>query len=333
MDTANFLASIESELHKQVDRLDQAGYQPFHEMLTYHMGWTGEQAGAAARGKRIRPLLLFLVCGSCGAEWLRATPAAAAIELIHNFSLVHDDIQDASEKRRGRYTVWSRWGVPHAINVGDALFVIAHQSILDLSHRYPAEVVIQAAQLLDSACMDLTGGQYLDMSYEGRMDLKIEDYWPMVRGKTGALLAATCHIGALLGGAGQARQEAFRSFGEQLGLAFQVLDDILGIWGDEKVTGKSVASDLQEGKNSLPVLYGLSSKGKFFEIWNKGPLQPGDVTHAAHLLEEEGARAYAQKQAEELTFRALAALEIARPQGETGQALLELANTLLKRDQ
>jgi geranylgeranyl diphosphate synthase, type I len=132
-------------------------------------------------------------------NWLHAISAAAAIELIHNFSLVHDDIQDNSDLRRGRKTTWVIWGAPMAINVGDALFVIANQSILDLQKHYPAEVVVQAATVLNDCCLALTQGQYLDMSYEERTDLKMEDYWPMIGGKTSALLSACTQIGALLG--------------------------------------------------------------------------------------------------------------------------------------
>ena len=137
--------------------------------------------------------------------------------------------------------------------------------LLDLIEHYPAEIVVKAAKILNDTCLDLTRGQFLDMSYEERNDLNIEDYWPMVGGKTSALLSACTHIGALLGNAGEAEQEAYRQFGYHLGLAFQVQDDILGIWGDEAVTGKSAASDLVEGKNSLPVLYALGKHGKFAE--------------------------------------------------------------------
>lgn len=327
------LPSIESELQKQIARLDEPRTRPFYEMLTYHMGWTGEGAGSEATGKRIRPLLLLLTTASCDAEWLRAVPAAAAVELVHNFSLVHDDIQDNSPKRRGRDTAWVKWGAPLAINVGDALFVISNQAILDLAKDHPAGTVLQAARILHDTCLDLTRGQYLDMSYEQRNDLTIDDYWPMVSGKTSALLAACTHIGALLGGASIDEQEAYRLFGHHLGLAFQVQDDILGIWGDEALTGKSAASDLVEGKNSLPVLYALGKGGRFAQRWREGPVTPGEVGAVAQLIEDEGGREYANSIAEEETRRALQNLEKANPRGEAGASLLELANMLLKRKQ
>src|SRR5512135_2877561 len=144
MDLKPLLAQIESELQKQVARLDVPRTKPFHEMLTYHMGWTGEGAGPEATGKRIRPVMLLLCAAACGADWQSALPAAAAVELIHNFSLVHDDIQDNSDRRRGRPTAWVKWGAPMAINVGDALFVMSNQAIIDLKEKYPPDVVVKA---------------------------------------------------------------------------------------------------------------------------------------------------------------------------------------------
>jgi geranylgeranyl diphosphate synthase type I len=334
MDIKPLLFAIELELQKQVARrLDDPRTKPFHEMLTYHMGWSGEGAGPEATGKRIRPLMVLLCTAACGADWQSALPAAAAVELVHNFSLVHDDIQDNSDKRRGRTTVWVKWGMPMGINVGDALFVISNQAIIDLKEKHPAEVVVRAAEILHNTCLDLTRGQFLDMSYEKTNDLAVEDYWPMVSGKTAALLSACCHIGSLLGGADEAQQDAYRSFGQYLGLAFQVEDDILGIWGDEALTGKSAANDLLEGKKSLPVLAGLSANGKFAARWKQGPIPAGEVQEMARLLASEGGYEAASEAARQMTDLALMNLRGSDPQGEAGEALFELANKLLKRKQ
>ena len=333
MDTKILLSQIEQELQKQISRLDNPRTQSFHEMLTYHMGWTGEGAGPEATGKRIRPLLVLLCTATCGADWQSALPAAAAVELVHNFSLVHDDIQDNSDKRRGRPTTWVKWGAPLAINVGDALFVISNQAIIDLKENYPAEVALRAAEILNNTCLDLTRGQFLDMSYEKRLDLSVDDYWPMVAGKTAALLSACCHIGALLGGADESTQEAYRSFGHYLGLAFQVQDDILGIWGDEALTGKSAASDLVEGKKSLPVLAGLGADGKFASRWKQGHILSAEVAEFARILASEGGYEKANDAAKQMTDLALMSLREADPQGEAGQALFDLADKLLKRSQ
>ena len=341
--TQSMLEAIESELQHQVARLDQPRTKQFHEMLTYHMGWTGEGAGPLATGKRIRPLITLLSVSSVDGNkkegnnitlnWLRANPSAAAIELIHNFSLVHDDIQDNSDLRRGRRTVWVKWGAPMAINVGDAMFVLANQAVLDLVEHYPAEMVVKAARILNDCCLDLTRGQFLDMSYEERNDLSIEDYWPMIGGKTSALLSACTHIGSLLGYAKEEQQEAYRLFGYHLGLAFQVQDDILGIWGDEALTGKSVASDLVEGKNSLPILFALGKNGKFANKWKQGPITVDEVGAVSAMLEDEGGKEFAEKMSEAETQKALDYLKQANPQGEAGEELLKLANMLLKRKQ
>ena len=333
MDTKPLLSSIESELQKQISRFDTPRTKPFHEMLTYHMGWTGEGAGPEATGKRIRPLLVLLCTSACGADWQPALPAAAAIELVHNFSLVHDDIQDNSDKRRGRPTTWVKWGMPMAINVGDALFVLSNQAVMDLKANYPAEIVVRAAEILHNTCLELTRGQFLDMSYEERNDLSVEDYWPMIAGKTAALLSACCHIGSLLGGADDSRQESYRAFGHYLGLAFQVQDDILGIWGDEALTGKSAASDLIEGKNSLPVLAGLGANGQFATRWKQGPIRANEVQELARILASEGSYETASDASKQMTDLALMSLREADPQGEAGDALFALADKLLKRNQ
>jgi geranylgeranyl diphosphate synthase, type I len=326
------LPAIETELQRQVARLDEPRNRLFYEMLTYHMGWTGEGAGPDATGKRIRPLIVLLVVASHKSKWLHASPAAAAIELVHNFSLVHDDIQDNSDTRRGRTTVWRKWNMPQAINVGDALFVISNQAILDLAKYYSATIAVRAAAVINNACLDLTRGQYLDMAYENRNDLSIEDYWKMIEGKTAALLSACTQVGAILGNTDDETVDQYRIFGRELGLAFQVQDDILGIWGNEALTGKSTASDLVEGKNSLPILYGISQKGKFSQRWNASAIRPDEVAEVAQMLVNEGACDYAKREAQRLTNQAVGALEKVNPKNEAGYALVDLTNKLLNRE-
>ncbi len=327
----SMLPAIEKNLTKQVGRLDQPLTHPFYGMLTYHLGWDGEGAGPEATGKRIRPLLVLMVVEACGGKWLRAVPAAAAVELIHNFSLVHDDIQDHSEKRHGRPTVWKKWGGPMAINVGDALFVLANLAMTDLSETYPAETVVKVVKILEEQCLQLTDGQFLDMSYEGRTDMSVEDYWPMIQGKTAALLAACTQIGALLGGSDERSQELYRLFGQQLGLAFQVRDDLLGIWGQEHLTGKSASSDLVEGKNTLPVLYGISKKGRFAQRWEQGSIRPEEVQAVAQMLEDEGGREFTAGEAQRLSRLALETLRSVNPDEEAAESLAELVERLAGR--
>ncbi len=325
------LPVLEKELQRQIEKFDSPRAHPFYEMLTYHMGWSGEGAGVKATGKRIRPLLLLLTVAACGRKWLRAVGPAAAVELVHNFSLVHDDIEDNSPTRRGRVTLWKKLGVPMAINAGDALFSVANEAMLDASTENPADVVLRAAAVLHAACIALTRGQFLDMSYERHSRLSVDDYWPMVEGKTAALLSACTEIGAILGGADATRTKDYASFGRNLGLAFQVQDDILGTWGDEKQTGKSAASDLIEGKSSLPVLHGLAHSPDFAQRWANGPITSAETPRLAQMLKDAGSHAFCEKEAERLTALAMKSLHSAEPQGEAGAALEKLTGQLLQR--
>jgi geranylgeranyl diphosphate synthase, type I len=326
------LPVIEQELQQAIIQTHQPALEDMVAMMTYHMGWEGEGASLEARGKRIRPLLVLLCTAAAGGDWQRALPGAVAVELVHNFSLVHDDIQDQSPLRRGRATLWTRCGIAQALNTGDTLFVLAQRAVLRLAETVSSEAGLEAARFLQETCLALTQGQYLDLSYEGRTDLSEADYWPMVRGKTAALLQTCTYIGALCAQAQPVVCQTYREFGNLLGLAFQVQDDLLGIWGDAASIGKSTASDLVSGKKTLPVLYGLSQQGAFARRWAQGSIQPDEVPALAEQLEVEGARSYVRERADQLTRQALDTLELARPAGEAGQALSELARCLLKRE-
>lgn len=329
--SSKYLPVLEEELQHAVTAVEGERLGELHAMLAYHMGWQGEGSGPKAAGKRIRPLLVLLTCAASGGNWQQAMPAAVAVELVHNFSLIHDDIEDNSPLRRGRSTVWKKWGIAQALNAGDTMFTLAHLEILRLNETISPATTLEAARLLQETCLKLTQGQYLDISYESRKDLTVEDYWPMVSGKTAALLSACAELGALVAGAEEACQASYRQFGHFLGLAFQVQDDLLGVWGDAALTGKSAESDLLTGKKSLPVLYGLGLDGPFARRWRQGPVHPGEVAELAHQLETEGARRYTQKTTDRLTRQALDHLNAAEPQGEAGEALKELADRLVKR--
>lgn len=326
-----FLPAVETELQRAVKLAGGEGYDHLQYMLSYHMGWEGEGAGSNAAGKRIRPLLLLLSCAAAGGAWQSALPAAAAVELVHNFSLIHDDIEDNSPQRRGRATVWNLWGVPQAINTGDTMFTLATLALLEMEKSVSPQAALQAVRILKQACLQLTQGQFLDLSYEQRGDLTLTAYWPMVKGKTASLLSACTQLGAVAAGAGEETAAAYRDFGEMLGLAFQALDDLLGIWGDAALTGKSTESDLVSGKKSLPVLYALNQDGPFARRWEQGAIQAHEVAGLAQMLETCGARGYTQETAACMTDEALRALERASPQGAAGLALHQLANQLLSR--
>lgn len=330
--TPIYRPAIEDALREAVKSADDTGLEKLHAMMAYHMGWEGEGAGPAATGKRIRPLLVLLTAQAAGRDWQKALPGATAVELIHNFSLIHDDIEDNSLLRRGRPTLWTKWGIPQSINTGDAMFTLAHLALLHMEETTNPTITLRAINTLQKTCLHLTQGQYLDMSYEEEKTIPIEAYWPMVRGKTAALISACTEIGALVADVDDDTRDAYRRFGRDLGLAFQALDDILGIWGDAAKIGKSNASDLVAGKKSLPVLYGLAQNGEFAQRWLEGPVMPEEVSMLATQLETEGARGYAQAEANRLTEAALDALEHAQPQGEAGLALTQLANKLLQRE-
>jgi geranylgeranyl diphosphate synthase type I len=325
----DMLPRIEEELASVVQHAKTNGMEQLRSMLAYHMGW--EEGRQNAHGKRIRPLLVLLTTSAAGGEWENALPAAAAVELVHNFSLIHDDIQDGSELRRGRPTVWKIWGMPQAINAGDAMFALAHLATLRLTKTASSEIAISSSHLLLETCLELTKGQFLDIGYQDRNDLTIDDYWPMVRGKTAALLAACTELGAIVAGTASAARIAFHSFGQSLGLAFQAHDDFLGIWGDAALTGKSSESDLITGKKSLPVLYGLTQKGQFAKRWLEGPITPEEVPALAHLLELEGALRYTQETTARLTQQSLDALDATKAENAARDALEELAHQLLTR--
>lgn len=327
------LPKLEDELKRAVSLTDREGYGELYNMLAYHLGWTEAGSGVKASGKRIRPLMLLLTTSAAGYDWKAALPAAAAIELVHNFSLIHDDIEDDSPLRRGRQTLWKKWGLAQAINAGDAMFSLAHIAILRLEETTSKLVAFDATKILHASCLRLTQGQFLDISYEEDGNLSMDAYWPMVEGKTSALLSASTEIGAIIAQSNNQAREAFREFGKLLGLAFQTKDDLLGIWGDAALTGKSAASDLISGKKSLPVLYGLSLNGDFSNRWEEGPILPDEVPDIARLLESEGAREYTQKISDDLTRKALLALAEADPKNDARIALEELADQLLNRQQ
>lgn len=326
------LPKVEKYLQRCVRVNASEGLEELHRMLRYHLGWEGEGAGVEARGKRIRPMIVLLTTVAGGGSWEQAVPAAAAVELVHNFSLIHDDIQDRSEFRRGRETVWKKWGVAQAINAGDALFSLAHISLQHLQETIPMDRKVRASNILRQACLTLTQGQFLDLDYESRGTLSLKSYWPMIKGKTASLLAACAELGALIAGADGNVLAAYRDFGMNIGLAFQVHDDYLGIWGNAAKTGKSVESDLLSGKKSLPILFGLEKDDEFAARWQNGNISSAFVGELAGMLEREGAKEFTINTVNQLTQKALNALNAAQPVREGKVALVELANMLAKRD-
>lgn len=323
-----YIPLIEAEMRANLPMLDDA-LRAYYGMLHYHLGWADEHFAPVQvkSGKRIRPVLCLLACESAGGAIQAALPAAAAIELLHNFSLIHDDIEDNSPLRRGRPTVWTLWGIPQAINAGDGLFTIAHCALERLAQAgVDGERILQAQAMFNRTCLELTHGQHMDIEFEKRATVTVDEYMVMIANKTAALIGASAAIGALLGNSDHVQD--YRTFGRELGLAFQIQDDVLGIWGDEAITGKSASSDLLTRKKTLPVLYGLERSAELRAVYAAPEM---DVAAAVRWLDAVGAREYAQTQARHHHDLALAALEQSGARGPAGAALRDLAMSLLGR--
>jgi geranylgeranyl diphosphate synthase type I len=241
-------------------------------------------------------------------------------------------VEDNSPTRRGRDTVWKIWGIEQAINSGDAMFALAHLAMARLADRgVAAPVIVQALRRFDETCLALTQGQHADMDFEKRNGVNVDEYLAMITGKTAVLISLSAELGALIAGADAATIAHYAQFGRALGLAFQVIDDILGIWGDEALTGKSAATDITTKKKTLPILYGLAHSTALAELYEQ-EVDEGFVATAVALLNQSGARDYARDKAAAYSQSALDHLAAAQTNGPAAVALRQLADKLLQRD-
>ena len=301
---------VVGEMRRAVDRAAVGHFR----YIRYHLGWE-DALGAttdAPAGKMLRPAFCLLACEAAGGGVEQAMPAAVAIELLHNFTLIHDDIEDRSDTRHGRPALWRVVGIEQAINAGDGLFVIARREMLRLRNAgVPDARVLDAIGILDDACVQLCEGQYADIGFESRAAVTRAEYEAMIGGKTAALLGASAAIGALAAGVGDPAVRAFGEAGRLLGLAFQVQDDVLGIWGEAALTGKPVADDIRSKKKSFPIVHAFDEldaerRAELAGIY-AAPGEP-DVERVLGLLDAAGSRAAATATAEAYASRALAAL-------------------------
>ncbi len=328
------LPAIEQTLRSCVEQDIPERYAGVQEMMAYHFGWQDQGNTTFTQGKRIRPLVVLLSTALFSQDWKKALPAAAAVELLHNFSLIHDDIEDNSALRRGRDTVWRIWGIPQAINTGDAMFTLSQVCLLKMRDLVSAEITLEAVRLFNETCIHLTGGQYLDMDFETRPVVPTDLYFQMIAGKTAALLSACAELGAIITGTTATNRMALRQFGKSLGLAFQIWDDWLGIWGDENQTGKSAASDLLNGKKTLPILYALDQKQAFYQFVNQPGFVPDPTKIAGMItaLQADGAKDYTEQLAKEYTQQAYQAIQsLSNVDAGIRDVFLELSDQLLKR--
>src|SRR3989440_3036728 len=320
-------------LRAAVDRLPAA----IRGVVGYHFGWydgSGRSVNCPA-GKLLRPALTLSCAQAVGGSADRAVDAALAVELVHNFSLLHDDVMDGDVTRRHRRAVWSQFGVPAAILAGDALLALAVE-VLAESGTTPATATGSVSTLC-VALRDLVEGQCQDISFERRGDVTVEECLAMAGGKTAALLRCACELGAVHGGGTPAQVSALARFGWHLGVAFQLVDDLLGIWGDPQATGKPSLADLRARKKTLPVVAALAASGargrRLAQVYLRpDPLTERDLATVAALVELAGGRRWAQTEAQRQLHAALGYLKAAEPVAEAHEALVALAALVTRRD-
>lgn len=323
------------------------GSATLNDMIKYHLGWldldknlilqNNEKNNNSQTGKYLRATLCCLACESVSGDFKISLPAAASIELVHNFSLVHDDIQDGDETRRHKPTVWKIWGSPQAINVGNAMNTLANLSVFLLGkNNVDCSRQIEILKTINSGCLKMIEGQYLDISYETMDYVSINDYIKMIKLKTAALIESSLKIGALIA-VDNKTAELFEKFGHYLGLAFQIQDDILGIWGNDKKTGKPSGGDLKKKKKSLPVVYYLNNasskqKDKFLKLFLDKDLSAKDLATLIDFLNEVNAKSFCQKLMQKYNLLAFKHLKNLPIDSKNLNNFIEISDFLINRD-
>ena len=304
-------------------------------VIEYHFGWKTIKGIKAPEdtGKRLRPSLAVLSAEAVGRDMEVAIPGAVAVELIHNFSLIHDDIIDGDKERRHRPSAWTAFSIEDALIAGDALHTLAFQVLLE--ENTPERV--QAARRLVDATTTMISGQAADMTFDDLPTISFEECLKMEAAKTGALLGYSSSVGAILSGADENTCNALEVFGYELGLAYQAVDDVLGIWGDPKITGKPAGNDLREKKKSMPVSIVLSANNsdseKLLEIFSTTEdLDEEEIVKASALIENAGGREATLEEADEHLKRAIEFLNNADIRKETFCELEEIAHFVVNRD-
>ena len=310
---SQILADIEAEMSSVLNER-QGHARPLYEMLAYHLGVDGS---GAPRGKRIRPLLGVLAYQSLAGDYRKALPGAAALELGHNFSLVHDDIEDADTERHHRPTLWAIWGIPLAINAGDALFALSRLAIYRLMDGFSDHRVLELMRVYDETCLALCEGQYLDIVFERRADVTVDAYLEMIGKKTAALIGGSVRAGAILATDDDTIADAYQKFGYALGMAFQMADDVKGTFWASTESGKVQAGDVRKRKKTLPFVWAMehapqAERDRLNEIYHgaeagtdgngqapvvAAPLSDAEVAEVLEILEGCGAREHAATEA------------------------------------
>jgi geranylgeranyl diphosphate synthase type I len=304
-------AAIDDEIRSLLTQ-SEPSLQPFCGMMLYHLGLDADKTKG---GKRLRPLLCALVFEALGGDAARVLPVGAAVELLHNFTLIHDDIEDQDPRRHHRPTVWSVWGVPQAINAGDGMYAISRLALQRLRSRdFPAERILDLSALLDQTCVRVCEGQFLDISFEARTDVTSERYRAMAAKKTGALFAASAQGPALLASGERSVHEQLARFGGEFGQSYQAYDDLQGVWGTSERTGKVEMNDLVKRKKSLPVVLAFERSSPKMRAELEAlfalpaPLGTETVERIRTILDDLDVRPAIEREIDEHRDRALAAL-------------------------
>ncbi|GAA4019033.1 hypothetical protein GCM10022247_48330 [Allokutzneria multivorans] len=320
-------ALVTPGLRAAADRMNPATRQ----VIGYHFGWWDEHGRPldGDSGKAVRPALAMLAAEAVGSAAERSKNAGVAVELAHNYSLLHDDVMDEDRTRRHRPTAWTVYGVPAAILAGDALITLSTEA---LANDGPP-LSTKGVERLNAAMLRLVDGQAADTAFEARRDVTLDECMTMAADKTGALFAVACELGALSAGSSPERVWQLRQFGEHLGLAFQLADDLLGIWGDPDNTGKPVLADLRARKKSLPVVAALNAgngaAARLAELYYRSePLDDAELRTCADLIEQAGARAWAHEETHRQLDAAMACLQAANPEPGAAAELAALAQRL-----
>ncbi|MFD5146986.1 family 2 encapsulin nanocompartment cargo protein polyprenyl transferase [Streptomyces sp. NPDC058401] len=322
--------TVNPELRRTVESLPGS----MRHVAMYHFGWEHEDGTPAAgsTGKAIRPALVLAAAQALRGDGVAgdAVRAAVAVELAHNFTLLHDDVIDKDVRRRGRPTAWTVFGTSDAIITGDAMMALALRLLAEDPH--PASAAASAR--LAACIIELCAGQQADCAFEQRPSVSLDECLTMATAKTGALLGCACALGALYAGAGPDEVDAMDAFGREAGLAFQLIDDLIGIWGDPGHTGKPAGADLLARKKSLPVVAALTSgtpAGEELAALYAGPMTGDDVARAAAAVERAGGRDWAQAHAADRMGRAVQQLSRAVPDLGAAGGLLALAEFVTRR--
>lgn len=285
-------------------------------------------------GKRIRPLLACAAAAAFTEAWQRALPVAVALEIFHNFTLLHDDLMDRSPLRRGQETVYRRWGDNTAILSGDAMSIEAYAALAEVEDKsLLAELLPRFSQMALEVCV----GQQYDMEFETRSEVRVEEYMEMIRLKTSVLLGSSLELGALVGGATAEQARALYAVGIQLGLAFQIQDDLLDVYGDEKTFGKPIGGDIVNAKKTLLLLYTLEQlQGEDLKRLQKILAYTPEerrayIDEVRALYDKAGTPLYAEVEIKRLTTEAYHGVEQLPLREEGRELLLALFHTLSGR--